>query len=73
MKRIKLFFTYICILVFFTSCYTEVIEDTIYANNNLVGIGEQGDGFGVSIANYEAYNMVLDVNHVLDGFSSFDI
>lgn len=120
MKRIKLFFTYISILVLFTSCYTEVIENTIveqpqlsvnnmleaydlwyvdinqtkgfgetvflqqaftlsfingtlYANNNLVDIGKQGDGFGVRIAHYEAYNRVLDVNHVLDGFSSFDI
>ena len=45
----------------------------MYANNNLVGFGSQGNGYGVQIGNYEAYDMVLDVNHVMDGFDSFDV
>lgn len=45
----------------------------LMANNNLVGIGQQGNGFGVQIGNYDAYNMILDVNHVIDGYDSFDI
>ncbi|WP_138432731.1 nicotinic acid mononucleotide adenyltransferase [Winogradskyella algicola] len=45
----------------------------LFANNNLVGIGSQGNGFGVQIGNYDAYNMILDVNHVIDGFDSFDV
>jgi len=45
----------------------------LYANNNLVGIGSQGNGFGVDIGDYDAYNMILDVNHVIDGFTSFDV
>jgi hypothetical protein len=46
---------------------------TLYANNNLVGIGDQGDGFGIPVGNYSAYDMILDVNHDIDGFQTFDI
>lgn len=45
----------------------------LYANNNLVGIGTQGYGYGVQIGNYDAYDMILDVDHVIDGFDSFDV
>jgi len=46
---------------------------TLYANNNLVGIGSQGNGFGIPIGNYNAYNMILDVDHDIDGYDSFDV
>ena len=42
-------------------------------NNNLVGIGSQGNGFGVQIGLYDAYDMILDINHSIDGFNSFDV
>lgn len=45
----------------------------LFANNNLVGFGSQGGGYGVEIGNYDAYDMILDVNHVIDGYNSFDI
>lgn len=45
----------------------------VYANNNLVGIGSQGGGYGVQIGNYDAYDMILDIDHVIDGFNSFDV
>ncbi|WP_296317042.1 nicotinic acid mononucleotide adenyltransferase [Winogradskyella sp. UBA3174] len=45
----------------------------LFANNNLVGFGSQGGGYGAEIGNYDAYNMILDVNHVIDGFDSFDV
>jgi len=45
----------------------------VYANNNLVGIGSQGNGLGISIGYYDTYDMVLDVNHTQDGFSTFDV
>ncbi|WP_411766349.1 nicotinic acid mononucleotide adenyltransferase [Winogradskyella sp. A3E31] len=45
----------------------------LYANNNLVGFGQQGNGFGIPIGVYEAYDMILDVNHDLDGFDTFDV
>ncbi|WP_178987032.1 nicotinic acid mononucleotide adenyltransferase [Winogradskyella schleiferi] len=45
----------------------------MYANNNLVGFGSQGNGYGVEIGNYDAYDMILDVDHIIDGFDSFDV
>ena len=45
----------------------------MYANNNLVGIGSQGNGYGVEIGYYDAYDMILDVNHIIDGYDSFDV
>ncbi|MGB3605924.1 nicotinic acid mononucleotide adenyltransferase [Psychroserpens sp.] len=44
-----------------------------YANNNLVGFGSQGNGFGIDVGTYDAYNMILDVNHDIDGFQTFDV
>jgi len=46
---------------------------TLYANNNLVGIGSQGGGFGIPVGNYDAYEMILDVNHDIDGYQTFDV
>ncbi len=45
----------------------------LYANNNLVGIGNQGNGYGVHIGSYDAYDMILDTDHVIDGYDSFDV
>ena len=45
----------------------------VYANNNLVGIGSQGNGLGISIGYYDTYDMILDVSHDLDGFATFDV
>jgi hypothetical protein len=46
---------------------------TLFANNNLVGIGSTGNGFGIAVADYDTYNMILDVYHDVDGFSTFDV
>ena len=45
----------------------------LYANNNLVGIGSQGGGFGISVGYYDAYSMILDVDHDVDGYETFDV
>jgi len=45
----------------------------VYANNNLVGIGSQGNGFGINIGTYDTYNMILDVYHDLNGYETFDV
>lgn len=45
----------------------------VYANNNLVGFGSQGNGLGISVGYFDAYNMILDVSHDLDGFTTFDV
>ncbi|WP_034042629.1 hypothetical protein [Wocania ichthyoenteri] len=45
----------------------------MYANNNLVGIGSSGNGYGIAVADYDAYNMILDITHDVDGFETFDV
>ena len=45
----------------------------VYANNNLVGLGSQGNGYGISVGYYDAYDMILDVQHDIDGYETFDI
>ncbi|TNJ47003.1 nicotinic acid mononucleotide adenyltransferase [Tamlana fucoidanivorans] len=49
------------------------IQGVLYANNNIVGLGYTGDGFGIDVGAYNAYNMILDVSHDLDGFETFDV
>jgi len=46
---------------------------TLYANNNLVGFGTQGNGFGVPVGDYTTSNMILDIYHDIDGFETFDV
>ncbi|MBT8393264.1 MAG: nicotinic acid mononucleotide adenyltransferase [Bacteroidia bacterium] len=46
---------------------------TVYANNNLVGIGSQGNGLGIDIGYYDAYDMILDIYHDIDGYTTFDV
>lgn len=45
----------------------------LFANNNLVGIGSQGNGYGIQIGYYNAYDMILDIDHDIDGYDSFDV
>ncbi|WP_033957237.1 hypothetical protein [Psychroserpens jangbogonensis] len=45
----------------------------VYANNNLVGFGNQGNGFGIDVGTYDAYDMILDVYHDIDGYQTFDV
>lgn len=45
----------------------------VYANNNIVGLGDNGNGYGIDVGEYDAYNMILDVRHDIDGFSTFDV
>jgi len=45
----------------------------LLANNNLVGFGNQGNGFGINVGSYDAYNMILDVYHVIDDYQTFDV
>jgi len=45
----------------------------MYANNNIVGLGDTGNGYGIDVATYDAYGVILDVNHDVDGFETFDV
>ena len=46
---------------------------TVFANNNLVGIGEQGYGFGIDVGFYDTFDFILDISHDIDGFHSFEV
>ena len=45
----------------------------IYANNNLVGIGNVGGGYGDQIGYYTTNGYVLTIDHDLDGYIDFEI
>ncbi|MGB5418834.1 nicotinic acid mononucleotide adenyltransferase [Algibacter sp.] len=49
------------------------INGIVYANNNIAGIGANGNGYGIDVGAYDAYDMILDVQHDIDGFSTFDV
>ncbi|MEW7289464.1 nicotinic acid mononucleotide adenyltransferase [Aquimarina sp. 2304DJ70-9] len=38
-----------------------------YANNNLVGMGSNGSGFGLDVGYYDTYRTEVDINHDIDG------
>ncbi len=46
---------------------------SVYANNNLVGIGERGGGFGIATGYYDTFDFELDVSHDIDGFFRFEV
>jgi hypothetical protein len=46
---------------------------TVFANNNLVGIGQQGNGYGIDVGFYDTFDFILDISHDIDGFHSFDV
>jgi len=49
------------------------INGKLYANNNIVGIGFTGDGYGVQIGYYDSNKGILEIDHDLDGFYDFDV
>ncbi len=40
---------------------------TMYANNNLVGIGKTGGGYGIDIGSYATLRGIVEINHDIDG------
>ena len=49
------------------------LNGTMYANNNLVGIGAAGSGFGIDVGYYNTFNGVLEVQHDLDGYWDLEV
>lgn len=45
----------------------------LYANNNISGIGFQGNGYGIQIGNYDLNRGLLVANHDLDGQDTFEV
>tara|TARA_R100001369_G_scaffold30236_2_gene53891 strand:- start:8189 stop:9115 length:927 start_codon:yes stop_codon:yes gene_type:complete len=44
------------------------VGETVFANNNIVGIGKTGDGFGLDVGYFDTTNGRLQINHDVDGF-----
>ncbi|NOR29168.1 MAG: hypothetical protein GQ540_11635 [Lutibacter sp.] len=49
------------------------ISGKLYVNNNLVGIGATGNGYGIQIGYYDTYNGILEIDHNFDGYYDFDV
>ncbi|MDO9275473.1 MAG: hypothetical protein Q7T92_08000 [Lutibacter sp.] len=49
------------------------INGKVFANNNLVGIGTVGNGYGIQIGFYDTFDGRLKINHALDGYYNFDV
>lgn len=45
----------------------------LYANNNLAGLGTTGNGFGIDVGYYDAYNTTLQLDHDIDGVWNFSV
>jgi len=39
----------------------------VYANNNIVGIGKTGNGFGIDVGTFGTFSGAVEINHDLDG------
>ena len=48
-------------------------NNVLYANNNLVGFGNNGDGFGVPVGNYITGSNSIQISHVIDGLYDFEV
>lgn len=49
------------------------VDGVVYANNNLVGIGSEGNGFGIDVGSYGTYSGTVEINHDVDGLWLLDI
>lgn len=49
------------------------INGKVFANNNLVGIGTVGNGYGIQIGFYDTFDGRLKIDHDLDGFYNFEV
>lgn len=47
--------------------------DDVWANNNLAGIGDQGNGYGIPVGFFDTFDYDLDIDHDIDGFYSFEV
>ncbi len=59
---------------FLSKAFTVSFQNgSLLANNNLVGLGSVGNGYGDHIGYYETINGVLEVDHNLDGFIDLEV
>lgn len=59
---------------FLSKAFTVTFQNgLLMANNNLVGLGTVGNGYGDKIGYYETINGVLEIDHSLDGFIDLEV
>lgn len=49
------------------------VGNSLKANNNLVGIGANGYGYGIDVGTFDTIGQWVDVLHDIDGFYSFEV
>ncbi len=49
------------------------VDGIVFANNNIVGLGKTGNGFGIAVGVYDTFNDIVDIDHDLDGFWGFEV
>lgn len=49
------------------------LNGEVWANNNLAGIGDSGNGYGIDVGYYDIFDYDLDISHDIDGFYSFEV
>ncbi|MEP2970283.1 MAG: nicotinic acid mononucleotide adenyltransferase, partial [Nonlabens ulvanivorans] len=57
---------------FMTKAFTMSFDfGTLYANNNLVGVGSAGAGLGLDVGSYQILNNQVSILHDIDGLHDF--
>jgi hypothetical protein len=48
---------------------------TVFANNNIVGIGVTGNGYGINVGSYQSfdYDGIVEIAHAIDGVVAFEV
>ena len=59
---------------FMSTAFTiSFINGKLFANNNIVGIGFTGNGYGIEVGYYDTFSGLLEIDHDLDGFIDFEV
>lgn len=59
---------------FMTKAFTVSFDfGTLYANNNLVGVGSAGAGLGLDVGSYQILNNQVSILHDIDGLHDFTV
>ena len=45
----------------------------VYANNNIVGIGKTGGGYGIDVGTYGTLRGIVDIDHDIDGIWALEV
>ena len=49
------------------------VNGTVYANNNIVGIGKTGNGFGIDVGYYSTLQGTVEIDHDVDGLWALEL